>query len=350
MALRGAREPSAVCAECRASSPNAAVSSATRSGKDLRLRAALAVTILLWASAFPGIRAGLEGYGPGELALLRYLVASATLGAYALFSRMRFPPLAHWGAFLAIGATGFTIYNLALNFGERTVMAGPAAFLVATVPLFTALLAVLTLRERLSRHLVLGLATGLVGAGVIALAEEGGLGVDLGALLVLGAAVSQAVYFVLQKRWLATYRPLELTTYAIWAGTLLMVPFLPRLVDQAREAPAGATLAVLYLGVLPGAVAYVAWAYVLSRMPASLAAPYLYLAPVAAYFIAWVWLGETPRALALVGGALALGGVAIAQRPWATGSSRTATPPLAHLDPDGTSPGPATAPSPSHPE
>lgn len=284
--------------------------------RGVRLRIALGATIVLWASAFPGIRAALQGYGPGELALLRYLVASATLAAYAVFSGMRPPPLRHWRPFLAIGATGFTLYNLALNYGERTVTAGPAAFLVATVPLFTALLAARVLQEPIGRRLLVGLAVGLAGVGIIAVAE-GGMRVDPGAVLVLGAAISQAAYFVLQRKWLSTYRPLELTTYAIWAGTLLMLPFLPGLVAQVREAPPEATVAVLYLGVLPGAVAYVTWAYVLSRMPASVAAPYLYLAPVVATLIAWAWLGETPRALALVGGALSLGGVAISQRPWA---------------------------------
>lgn len=69
------------------------------------------------------------------------------------------------------------------------------------------------------------------------------------------------------------------------------------------------TLATIYLGIFPGALGYVSWAYVLSRLPASTAASFLYLVPVVAIGIAWIWLGELPTFLVVVGGAFVLAGV-----------------------------------------
>ena len=117
---------------------------------------------------------------------------------------------------------------------------------------------------------------------------------DPGAFLILLSAFCAGIYFVLQKPYLRKYSALELTAYSIWAGTLFMLVFLPGLTQAVGKAPINATLAVIYLGVFPAALAYVTWTYVLSRFPASNAVSFLYLNPALAILVAWIWLGEIP--------------------------------------------------------
>lgn len=280
----------------------------------LRLLAVAIVTVVSWGSAFAGIRAALGAYTPAHLALLRYTVASLVLAVYAASVRMRLPRRQDLPGLALLGLTGITFYNLALGYGETTIPAGTASLLIATTPVWMALFAALLFRERLSTVGWLGMGLSFVGAAVIGLGSGGGLGVDPQALIVLAAALSSAAYSLGQKPFLSRYSALECTAYAIWAGTALLLPFAPGLVGEVRAAPLAATLGVVYLGVVPAALGYVLWAWMLAQVPAATAGSFLYLVPPAAALIAWAWLGEAPAPLAVFGGTLVIAGVILVNR------------------------------------
>lgn len=296
-----------------------------------RLTAAVAATVLLWASAFPGIRAGLAGYGPGHLALFRFLVASAALALYAWRTRLPRPALRDLPGLAGLGLVGVALYHALLNAGERTVSGGVASLLMSTVPVLTALVAALALGERLGRRAWLGIGVSLAGAALIALGREDRLALDPGAGLVLLAAASQAVYFVWQKPLLARYLAGTVTAYAVWTGTAALLVFAPGLLAAVCRAPLEATAAAAYLGLGPGALAYATWAYALGRGTASRTTAALYLVPPLSIVIEWTWLGEAPGTVAAAGGALALGGVTLVScaRAGCGGSGRPSGAPAA---------------------
>jgi len=283
--------------------------------QELMTVTAVAVTLVCWASAFAGIRAGLQGYGPGELALLRFVTASAVLAALAWRRGMRLPALKDAPGIALSGFLGITVYHVALNYGEMTVTAGAASLLIASVPVFTALLAILILGERLPLRGWAGIALSFSGIALIALGEGGGVRFEPGSGLILLAAVGSSLYFIIQKPYLKRYGALQMTAFAIWTGTLFMLVWIPDMARQLIHAPLKATAAVVYLGVFPAALAYLTWTYALARQPASRLMTFLYLNPALAIFIAWIWLGEIPNILVLIGGAVSVGGVVLVNIP-----------------------------------
>lgn len=289
--------------------------------------AAAIVTIVFWGSAFAGIRAGLHSYSPAHLALLRFLAASAALAVIALVRGIRMPAVKDLPLIALLGLLGFSFYNIALNIGETTIAAGPAALLIQTLPIWTALAAIVFLHERLTPLGWVGIGVSFAGALLIALGKESGFALGWGAALILLAAISASAYNILSKSMLGRYGPVELTTYAIWAGTVLLLPFSRGLVAQIRAAPLPDTLAVLYLGVGPAALAYVTWAVVLSRLPASRASSMLFVVPVVAFLVGWAWLGEVPTLVHVAGGILAMGGVAIVNTLGRARAAATGDPP-----------------------
>ncbi|MGD1951708.1 MAG: DMT family transporter [Leptolyngbyaceae cyanobacterium] len=281
---------------------------------DAFVMAALFSAILLWASAFPAIQVSLTAYSPIEVAVLRYLVASVVLLIYAIAKRMPLPRRRDWPLISFCGLTGFTLYNVFLNAGQLTISAGMASFIISSEIGIIALLARLFYKEKLTVPGWLGISLCVAGVAVISLASSGSLQFSAGALLVFMATLCISVYSVAQKSLLQRYTAIQFTTYAIWAGTLLLFLSAPHAVLSALHAPLGPTLSVIYMGLFPGVVAYIAWSYVLSKIPASQAGSYLSLIPIAALVIAWLWLREIPSLVSLLGGIVVFCGIILVNK------------------------------------
>jgi len=202
-----------------------------------RTLVALGFTLVVWASAFAGIRAGLHAYSPANLAILRFLVASLVLAIYAGVARFRRPDLRDLPGLALTGAIGITFYNLALNYGETRVTAGAASLLIASTPVWTALAARFWLREKLTIIGWCGVLVSFAGIALISSGEGEGIRLSPQALVVLAAAVTSALYMIMQKHYLSRYSALEFTAYSIWFGTALMLPFRERLAAQRACRP-----------------------------------------------------------------------------------------------------------------
>jgi drug/metabolite transporter (DMT)-like permease len=276
--------------------------------------AAVVVTVLAWASAFIGIRSVGADLSPGALALGRLGVGTVVLGALLLPRGWVRPTAAEWRLLVVCGVGWFGVYNVALNAAERHLDAGTTAMLVNIGPVLIAVFAGLFLGEGFPRWLVIGLAVAFGGVLLIGVATRSD-GADLvGVLLCLVAALTYAVGVVAQKPLLRRLPPLQVTFTACAMGAVCCLPWAGSLAGELADAPASSIAGMVYLGAVPTAIAFTTWAYALSRMNAGRLGATTYLVPPIVVLLGWLLLDEVPPALAAVGGAVCLVGVALSRR------------------------------------
>lgn len=300
---------------------------------------AAGVTVLLWSSAFVGIRYAGRHFEPGPLALGRLVVGTLALGLLVLARREPLPPRRALGGIVVCGVAWFAIYNVALNAAERHLDAGIAALLVNVGPIFIAVLAGLVLKEGFPRLLLVGCAVSFTGAALIGIASsKHSNNAGLGAALCIVAAVGYAVGVVGQKPVLKLASPLVVTWLACTIGAVCLLPYAPSFVSEVGDASARSMAAMGYLGLVPTAIGFVTWAYALSHTSAGRMGSTTYLVPPVALLLGWIILGEVPPILAVPGGILCLAGVALAR--WRPAGQPAASP--SEVDPGPPDPPPAS--------
>jgi drug/metabolite transporter (DMT)-like permease len=276
---------------------------------------AVAVTLLLWSSAFVAIRHLGDSFSPGGLSLGRLVVGSVALGVVLALRGWSTPRRRDWPGLVVIGLLWFGLYNVALNAGELRVDAGTAAMLIQLSPVLVAVLATVFLGERATPMLGVGLLVAFAGVVLIATSTSDGGELDpLGVLLCLVSAVAYAVSLIFQKPLVSRLSAVEVTWIACTVGAVACLPFAPALVRDAAAASASDLAWVVYLGVFPTAIAFSTYAFALSTMTAGNLSVTTYLVPPITVLLSWVFLSEAPPAMAYVGGALCLVGVALARR------------------------------------
>jgi drug/metabolite transporter (DMT)-like permease len=288
--------------------------SSSRRGPALVL-ASVAVTLLAWASAFVGIRAVGADFSPGALALGRLVVGTAVLGLLLAGTGRGWvrPTPREWGLLAVCGVGWFGVYNLALNAAEQHLDAGTTAMLVNIGPILIAVLAGWLLGEGFPRRLLAGIAVAFAGVLVIGLATRGAEADVLGVLFCVVAAVTYAAGVVAQKPVLRRLPALQVTFTACAIGALCCLPWAGTLAAELARAPGSSVAGLVYLGVVPTALAFSTWAYALARTDAGTLGVTTYLVPPLVIAMGWLLLDEVPPGLAVAGGAVCLAGVALAR-------------------------------------
>nr|WP_312884097.1 DMT family transporter [Arthrobacter sp. CAN_C5] len=276
---------------------------------------AAGATVILWASAFVGIRMVGESFSPGSLTLFRLLVASVCLTVLVFLRKPVFPQRRDRLFIVGFGVAWFAGYNYALNAAEQLLDAGTTALLVNIGPILIAVLSAVVLKEGFPRLLMWGTLVAFAGVALVAVTAGSGDRIDpAGVFLALLAAVLYAVGVVVQKPVVGRVDSVMATWLGCLVGTVVTAPFAVSLVAEIPEASPAAAWGVIYLGVFPTAIAFTTWAYALQHTTAGKLGATTFLVPAVAILLSWIVLRETPSLWALLGGGVCLLGVAITRR------------------------------------
>ena len=273
---------------------------------------AIAVALLTWSSAYAGIAWALPAFTPGEVAFARLAIGSLCFALLLAVRRQRLPPWREWPALAALGIVGLTVYHLCLNYAETRIASGTASILIALSPAATAAVSARWLGERLGARMIAGLLIALAGVVLVVLASGGRMRIDPWAALVLVSVAASALMFTGLKPYFRRHGAVGVTALTFFAATLGAAPFAWGLPHALATAAWSRIAALLYLGVAPTFCGYIAWNLALKRAPVGQVTSFIYFSPPIAVLIGWLWLGERLTSLTLLGGAVVVLGVVIA--------------------------------------
>ncbi len=266
-------------------------------------------TVVLWASAYVFTKVALGYFSSSALGLLRYLAASAVLIIIAVIKKIGLPETRDIPKFFLSGAMGFTLYMVTFNKGSETLTATTGSILIATVPIITALCARFLFQEKI--RAAGWAAIGIEFCGVLLLTLWNGVvSINQGVIWMMCAAVLLSGYNLTQRQYSKKYTAFQSTAYSIFAGTLLLLFFLPDAVTQIAAAPVNQILVIIYLGIFPSAIAYVLWTKALSiAEKTSDVTNYMFATPLFSLLLGYIVIFEVPDISTFVGGAVILTGL-----------------------------------------
>ena len=259
--------------------------------------ALLAVLSLGWGCNWPLMKLALAEIPIWTFRSLCVMAGAAGIFAIARLARHALlPPRAHWPRLIVTALLNTTAWNVLIAYGLTLLPAGRSAILAYTMPLWVALLSVPLLRERLTRRRLLGVLLGMAGMALLLNDEWTSLrAAPVGAVLVVGAALSWALGTVLMKRYPTA---LPTTSFTGWqlllGGVPIVIGAVLRESDQLAPLSWQAAGALVYNLTVASIVCYWAWFNIVSRTSAIASSLGTLFIPVVGVFSSMLLLGERP--------------------------------------------------------
>lgn len=284
-----------------------------------RLGALLA--IVFWGVSFVATKSVVAEISPTTLVFSRAGLGSLLLcGILALRRQPVLPPRDALASLALMGFVGVALHQLLQAHALRLTSAVSTGWLIGLIPVWSALLAALLLRERLGPRKIAGLAAGFAGAVLVVTRGDLGAGVlalpsTRGDLLVLASTLNWAIYTVLGHGTIRRLGPTRATAGAMLLGWLMLAPLFladEGWSDYARLSSAGWG-ALLFLGIAASGLGYLFWYGAIERVEISRVAALLYLEPLVTLAAAVALLGEPVGVATVVGGLAVMGGVVLVQ-------------------------------------
>ncbi|GCF93185.1 hypothetical protein NRIC_10760 [Enterococcus florum] len=269
------------------------------------------LTILCWSISYVLSRFIMDEFSALSISFLRYIVASAALLLLAPLIKLKKIDTRDLGWFLLTGAIGFFIYMIAFNKGLETVNAATGSVIIAMVPMISSILSNFIYKEKLTRTQWFASLLSFVGVLLITLLP-GGFTINVGLIWLFGAACCMSFYNLLSRKLVKKYAAIQVTTYSIFAGTLLLSMFSVSSFRQVQQASWLSLFCILLMGVFSSAVAYVCWAKAFERAEnVASVSNYMYLTPFFTSILGFIVIDEAPGWSTVFGGLFVLSGLVL---------------------------------------
>lgn len=277
------------------------------------------VTAAIWGTTFISSKILLEhGLSPAEIMILRFAMAYVCMLPFwrgGLLAKSWRDEL----LMVILGITGGSMYFLLENTALVYTQASNVAIIIASTPLLTTLAVhFISRQERADKRLYACSLLSLVGVALVVLNGEFILKLNpMGDLLTLGAAVMWVIYSIIVLKLEGRYHPLMITRKIFFYGVLTLAPYFlfePWSVEWQMLTNKTVAGNLLFLGIVASLICYWSWNIVIKKLGAIHATNYLYINPIVAMITAYVVLHERITPLAIVGTALILLGVYMAER------------------------------------
>tara|TARA_B100000586_G_scaffold268694_1_gene245804 strand:- start:489 stop:1454 length:966 start_codon:yes stop_codon:yes gene_type:complete len=277
---------------------------------------ALIAVCFIWGINFSVIKISLVYFDPLAFNAVRFPMAALVLLAMLkLKGPIPVPKPEHYVKIILLGILGNIVYQLLFIYGIDKTLAGNSSLLLATVPIWTLLLATTLNKERHGTAVWSGIVITLIGIFFVVSGNERNFSLTeeppVGDLLVLTAAITWALYTVGSQNLAREYGALPVTAWTLCIATPgLMLFGLPSLWSMdLKNVPVLSWVGVCYAGVMALAVSYYFWNYSLEKIGAPRTAAFSNLVPVIALGVALIWLGEIPSKPQLIGTGVILVGL-----------------------------------------
>ncbi|CAI8704667.1 DMT family transporter [Pseudomonas sp. IT-P395] len=300
---------------------------------DIPVYLTLAVVTMIWGGTFVAGRFLAGSLSPMFAASLRFLLASAALLGFLWLARIPLarPTPRQWMQLTLLGFFGIFFYNLCFFYGLQYINASRASLIVALNPAVIGLASWWLFKERLRRVKVAGIATCIVGAGLVIVSRNPQLlaatpDAWIGDLLILGCVLGWGVYSLFSRELNQTLGPVQTVTYSILIGTLMLWFVAAVRGELSWEAlddlGLPQWLSLTYLGVLGSALAYIGYYHGIRKIGATRSGVFIALNPLTAVVFGAVLLDEHLTLAMYGGGALILTGIYLCNKPLAPGARK----------------------------
>jgi drug/metabolite transporter (DMT)-like permease len=293
--------------------------------KEMNLKAVFKAlfAVTLWGASFVATKIALQYASPSTVVWLRFAMGVIILGLATILDRQfSLPQGKDWAYFAILGFLGITLHQWLQSTGLVTAQATTTGWIIASTPIFMALLGLIILRERLLWYQVTGIF--LATFGVLLVVTKGDLAAIIagrfgtpGDLLVLISAPNWAVFSALSRSGLKRYPSTLMMFYVMSFGWLFtsILFFSGSGISQIISIPWDGWIAIAFLGVFCSGLAYIFWYDALKVLPVAQTGAFLYIEPIITVIVAALLLREKILLATLVGGITILIGVWLVNRP-----------------------------------